>query len=59
METDEADRIGLVNRVVDGDPPEAAEPLVGRGPLDLPDPTAFAKRLIDRAPGTPFEEELA
>jgi len=58
VEADEAERIGLVNRLVDGDPAAAAESLIGEVLSVSPIPVRFTKALIDRAPETSIEVEF-
>jgi enoyl-CoA hydratase/carnithine racemase len=58
VECDEAERIGLVDRVVDGEPGDAAAALVAEILAVSPIPVALSKALIDRAHDTPFETEL-
>ena len=58
VEADEADRLGLVNRVVDGEPLDAAAELIADILAVSPVPVALSKALIDRAHDTPLETEL-
>src|SRR5205823_7294038 len=58
VEADEADRLGLVNRVVDSEPVDAAAELIAHILAVSPIPVALSKALIDRAHDTPLETEL-
>jgi enoyl-CoA hydratase len=58
VEADEAERIGLVNRLADSEPLKAAEALLEELLTISPVPVAFTKALIDRAPETSLEVEF-
>lgn len=58
VEADEAERIGLVNRVAEGDPKDAAEALLADVLAVSPIPVSHTKALIERAPETSLEEEF-
>ena len=58
VEADEAERVGLINRVVNRDPLEAAAALIADILAVSPVAVGLSKPLIDRAHDTPLETEM-